>query len=40
MNILTNNHFKMEDDKICEMGHFLNFHFKHFLLINSNPKPM
>jgi hypothetical protein len=21
-NILTNNHFQMEDDKICELGHF------------------
>jgi hypothetical protein len=37
INILTNNHFQMEDDKICEEGHFSFFHFKHFLLINSNP---
>jgi len=22
INILTNNHFQMEDDKICEVGHF------------------
>jgi hypothetical protein len=29
INILTNYHFQMEDDKICEVGHFFNFHFKH-----------
>jgi hypothetical protein len=27
----------MEDDKICEVGNFLNFHLRHFLLTNSNP---
>jgi hypothetical protein len=32
INILTNYHFQMEDDKICEVGQFLNFHFKHFLI--------
>jgi hypothetical protein len=32
INILTNNHFQMEDDKICEVGHFLNFHSKHLLV--------
>jgi hypothetical protein len=29
----------MEDDKIYEMGHFLNFHFKHFLVDYFKPKP-
>jgi hypothetical protein len=28
----TNYLFQMEDDKICEVGHFLDFHFKHFLV--------
>jgi hypothetical protein len=32
INILTNYHFQMDDDKICEVGNFLNFHFKHFLV--------
>ncbi len=26
-----NYHFQMEDDKICEVGPLLNFHFKHLL---------
>ncbi len=30
--VLTNNHFQMEDDKKHEVGDFLNFHFKHFLV--------
>ncbi len=32
INILINYHFQMEDDKICEVGNFLNFHFRHFLV--------
>jgi hypothetical protein len=41
INILTNNQFQMEDEKICEVGHFFNFHFKHiFWLINSYPNLM
>jgi hypothetical protein len=30
INIVTNYHFQMENDKICEVGYFLNFNFKHF----------
>jgi len=29
----------MEDDKICEVGHILIFHFKHFLVDQFKPKP-
>jgi hypothetical protein len=29
---LTSYHFQMEDDNICEMDHFLKFHFIHFLV--------
>jgi hypothetical protein len=28
------NHFQMEDAKICEVSHFLTFHFKYFWLTN------
>jgi hypothetical protein len=31
INNLTNNHFQMEDDKKCENGRLLKFHFKCFL---------
>jgi hypothetical protein len=31
INILTNYHFQMEDDKICQVGHLKKIHFKHFL---------
>jgi hypothetical protein len=27
----------MEDEKICEVGNFLQFHFEHYWLNNSNP---
>jgi hypothetical protein len=39
INILTNNHFQMEDGKIYEVGHFLNFCFNNFLVNQFKPKP-
>jgi hypothetical protein len=30
----------MEDEKIFEVGHFSNFHFKSFLVDSFKPKPI
>ncbi len=41
---VINKHFdklslsNLEDSKICEVGHFSNFHFKHFLVDQFKPK--